>query len=631
MGSPDGTKIALGLLASTSALILSYILLKKYGFRAIRNNLDKREDDEPPERLENETESNTPTNQCMEEGAEDEPAQATPKEKSALNTFGIEGGDDGQNQTSFIMLGDSLGSAPPEGGISVKKSDKSSDESSYDVIEDDRLVDTEEDEDDRVEEEHAADANASAKSPGAEKSAGDRLELESSLDTSMVMVEEAEGSNIEKSGSSFYTSADENFGLIPPEDVSKQGEQAPKDQEEDKVDPKVMELSITEDETTVMYKSASGANDSVTLEGKDSANDFTPEVEEFVRGEEVAADPASQQGMYDPDESAKHQNMAVTDAVLRAELKASPASAAQNMPQETGQELDFTQVTEVINKCQNSPMSVSKEDISLLVHLLQRNMPELQPTVLNSIVRIAAFSQNTTILRDSGCPEEIVYQLKSNCESVLGGETGAEATLTLICQVITNLSMDPKAHPKLEESIPSLISLLLLDAPPESLVLSVLRPLINLSAVPTYHAYYVRAIPVLFRILDTGSTMVKVQSLKILVNLSLDEDMVPHLLAAKAPVCFMDLLESSSDSDVILRTVTMLANIFVAMKEKTIDRGALPVGPNADLSLCVFVILTDTDSILDLRTKVLHLTKHNDEDVCFQASRLYKNIPESSG
>ena len=323
------------------------------------------------------------------------PAHAESQEKGeALNTFDNECGDDGQNQTSFIVLDDAPRVAPPEGASVVKKSDKSSDESSYDVIEDDRMAEMEEDEDEK---EEGGNENASAKEPSIEKSAGDRLELESSLETSMVVVEEAERSQIEKSGSSFYTSADEHFGAAYLEDNSKKDTEKP---EEDKSDQRVIDLSTTEDETTVMYKSTSAGNESATLEGKDSAYDVTPVVEEFiVAGGEESENTAGEKHIDDPVVQARLDSHAVTDAVLRADLEAAPVAAAPASqgppPPHAERELNLTEVTEVLSKCQSMPMTVTKEDIDLLVHLLRKNMPELQATVLNSIVRIAAFNQNT--------------------------------------------------------------------------------------------------------------------------------------------------------------------------------------------------------------------------------------------
>ncbi|GFS21067.1 hypothetical protein ElyMa_001586300 [Elysia marginata] len=443
MGSPDGTKIALGLLASTSALILSYILLKKYGFRANQTKLEETEN-EFHERLEE-------TTKQYEDKTEKEPTVVLPQEKTpAASTYDNEGGDDGQNQTSFIVLDDLHGAAPPEGDNGVRKSDKSSDESSYDVVEDDRMAEMEEVDN---EEQDRADENASAKSPGTEKSAGDRLNLESSLETSMVMVEEAEQSNIEKSASSFYTSADENFGVTPLEDSSKLDKKTEED-DMTRSDQAMMELSATEDETTVMYKSGSVGNDTVTLEGKDSGNDVAPVVEDFVVPDKEASEEAGlEQHIDNPAVQAKLESHAITDAVLRANLEVAPvdAAAAETLfPQQGERELNMAEVTEVLSKCQSTPMSVTKEDIGLLVHLMRKNMPELQATVLNSIVRIAAFNQNTRNIRESGCPEEIVYQLRTNSEALITGETEAETLLTSICQVLTNLSMDPKAHPKLE-------------------------------------------------------------------------------------------------------------------------------------------------------------------------------------
>lgn len=82
--------------------------------------------------------------------------------------------------------------------------------------------------------------------------------------------------------------------------------------------------------------------------------------------------------------------------------------------------------------------------------------------------------------------------------------------------------------------MPALIDLLLHDNLNDNIRLNALRPLINLSTENTYQDSYKRLIPTLFTMLDSGSHMVKVQSLKVLVNFSVNEELVPFLLAAKA-------------------------------------------------------------------------------------------------
>ena len=63
--------------------------------------------------------------------------------------------------------------------------------------------------------------------------------------------------------------------------------------------------------------------------------------------------------------------------------------------------------------------------------------------------------------------------------------------------------------------------------------LASLQALTNLSVIDQNHAPYTKLIHQLYELLDRGPVNVGLQALKILVNLSSNEEMVPHLLAAK--------------------------------------------------------------------------------------------------
>lgn len=81
-------------------------------------------------------------------------------------------------------------------------------------------------------------------------------------------------------------------------------------------------------------------------------------------------------------------------------------------------------------------------------------------------------------------------------------------------------------------SIPSLIALAN-DSSNGDIQLSSLQALTNLSVTPTYHAPYTRTIQSLYEQLDRHHGNIRIQILKLLVNLSDNPSMVPHLLAAK--------------------------------------------------------------------------------------------------
>lgn len=85
-----------------------------------------------------------------------------------------------------------------------------------------------------------------------------------------------------------------------------------------------------------------------------------------------------------------------------------------------------------------------------------------------------------------------------------------------------------------QSSIPVLTDLLMTEGISESVTLASLQPLTNLSTNKAYHGHYTRLLQQLYSFLDTThNTPLRLQCLKLLVNLSLNADMVPHMLAAK--------------------------------------------------------------------------------------------------
>ena len=85
----------------------------------------------------------------------------------------------------------------------------------------------------------------------------------------------------------------------------------------------------------------------------------------------------------------------------------------------------------------------------------------------------------------------------------------------------------------MQETVPLLVDLTVEGEMKESALLSTLRALTNLSTTERHHGQYTRMVQHLYNLMDAGSTPVKLQALKVLVNLSCSAEMVQHLLAAK--------------------------------------------------------------------------------------------------
>ena len=95
-------------------------------------------------------------------------------------------------------------------------------------------------------------------------------------------------------------------------------------------------------------------------------------------------------------------------------------------------------------------------------------------------------------------------------------------------------------------------------------------------------------------------------------------------MSLQAPNNLLDLLELPTPNDVILRMVTFLANIEESLYNS--PRAPLAAEEGVESPLTLHIALLGVDGAPKLRNKVFRLTRHEDEDVVFQASRLYKVI-----
>lgn len=67
----------------------------------------------------------------------------------------------------------------------------------------------------------------------------------------------------------------------------------------------------------------------------------------------------------------------------------------------------------------------------------------------------------------------------------------------------------------------------------EALLLASLVALTNVAVLTDWHDEFYIALHSLYRLVDNGNPAIKLQSLRLLINLSCNEDMVPSLLAAQ--------------------------------------------------------------------------------------------------
>jgi hypothetical protein len=100
-------------------------------------------------------------------------------------------------------------------------------------------------------------------------------------------------------------------------------------------------------------------------------------------------------------------------------------------------------------------------------------------------------------------------------------------------------------------------------------------------------------------------------------------------VSLQAPSCLLELLDVNYDVDLLLRTVTFLANVTTIMQERQLTASSLPPSEKAPSPETLYASLSALDQRGVLRNKIFRLTRHKSEDVSYQASRLYKCLAPS--
>ena len=88
----------------------------------------------------------------------------------------------------------------------------------------------------------------------------------------------------------------------------------------------------------------------------------------------------------------------------------------------------------------------------------------------------------------------------------------------------------------LQDTIPKLISMLKLENIKDELVLSILVTLTNFAVLSECHGEFFPALHTAYDLVERKPPAIKLQALKLLINLSCNDDMVPSLLAAQVHI-----------------------------------------------------------------------------------------------
>ena len=279
---------------------------------------------------------------------------------------------------------------------------------------------------------------------------------------------------------------------------------------------------------------------------------------------------------------------------------------------------------------------LSPTEAEVLVDYLAGGSVNSRLKCLVSIANAASFSANQYLLRRAGCIP-VLNDLAQGSDAVV---------CTHSLNALTNLAVNDENQEHMQETVLILVATLEsfhlmrdseLDDDQLKQELSALKALTNLSVTTRYHNNVIPLVPKLLANVDDRAklgdfaTSVLTHSWKILVNLSSNPAISDSLLRVKAPnslISFLSEAAKKSDSSDALRICYFLANVVDSLNK---DSLSFPTGPPLfkDSSPPFFsddsihALLSIEDKSAHLRTLLLDLTRHSDDNVRQQATRLY--------
>ncbi|XP_049954266.1 uncharacterized protein LOC126470457 isoform X4 [Schistocerca serialis cubense] len=261
---------------------------------------------------------------------------------------------------------------------------------------------------------------------------------------------------------------------------------------------------------------------------------------------------------------------------------------------------------------------ITANEAKSLVALLHTNDDLLLERTLMTIGNCGTFSANQDTLREAGC----LFRLQN-----LLTHPRLAVKLAAI-KALGNLALNQENQKELKGVIPILLSYVLRERQSDKLVMSSLVTLTNIAALPDWHDEYYSLLHTLYNLVDSAPPQMKLQALKLLVNLSCNEDMVPSLLAAQAPRRLIYLLDPSTNEEILLRVTTLLANLTTVAKDQNLDPTIdLPAEDKAASPDTMYAAIYG----VNIREKVLSkvfvlMNQHKNEDIRFQARKIYDVI-----
>jgi hypothetical protein len=259
--------------------------------------------------------------------------------------------------------------------------------------------------------------------------------------------------------------------------------------------------------------------------------------------------------------------------------------------------------------------NLSQQEASVLTLLLLCRDEDLLIRTCSVIANCAAFTANIDAICDSGCTIML-------CELL---EHRSQGVQTVATQAIANIAISERAQELIKPCIPFLVKNVGRSSDLQQNW--TLMALANLALKDANHGEMSGPlIHDLHSLVTNGSPGVRLQAVKLLVNLSLNPDIVPFLLAARAPPKLYSLLDPKTDGELLLRLTNYLANVVDTTCHRDIKPLDLPSANKAPSPETLYSALFGYEVAELFVQRLQRLTVLPHDDLRHQVNRIIKKV-----
>ncbi|XP_017278458.1 armadillo repeat-containing protein 10 [Kryptolebias marmoratus] len=252
-----------------------------------------------------------------------------------------------------------------------------------------------------------------------------------------------------------------------------------------------------------------------------------------------------------------------------------------------------------------SPNNLGPQHFKLLLSCLQNGDDQVQRCrVLRILGNAAAFTVNQNLIREMEGIHIIAHFLSDPAADV--------RVCTL--NALNNLCMNVQNQEQIKLYAPQVLELIEMSPVNSDLQLSALRLLTNLSVTDEHQHLLKESVTLFLSLLVVSREALQVQTLKVLVNLSSNPDMVDDIVQAQAPASVLLLFDERTAPAVLLRLLTFVGNL------KAWRPSAQVADELRRKQDSLFRVMLDESS--QLHSKLVQLLSHPDGEIQAQVARI---------